>query len=77
MRGDVGVGDVVVVLDAGLAAELAPPVVDGVLHLGAGPFPTLSFERLAGRPDHQEAVHEGVVDRALQAVPLAKRAVVI
>ena len=43
VRGDVGVGDVLVVLDAGLAAELAPPVVDGVLHLGGHPLAGLSL----------------------------------
>ena len=71
------VGDVLVVLDAGLAAELAPPVVDGVLHLGGRPVADLLVQGRAGRPDHQEAVHEGIVDRPLQAVPLAKRAVVV
>ena len=55
----------------------SPPVVDGVRHLGGGPSSDLVVEWIPGRPDHQEAIHEGVVDRALQAVPLAQGAVII
>ena len=70
MRGDVDLGNILVILDACLAAELAPPVVDGVFHFGGRPLADLFVQLRAGRPDHQEAVHEGVVDRPLQAMRL-------
>ena len=67
----------VVVLDAGLAAELLPPVLDGVLHLGRPPTcrPSRSAALPVGRT-MRKRVHEGVVDRALQAGRFAQRAVI-
>ena len=50
-------------------------MVDGVFHLGGCPFAGFVIESKTGRPNHDETVHEGIVDRALQAMPFAKLAV--
>src|SRR5690242_18664696 len=66
--GDVGVGNGSVVLDGSRAAELESPFANGVGHGGGGPFANLVVHGLASRTDHDEGVHEGVVDGTLEAV---------
>ena len=64
--GDIGIGDRVIIFHACVAAELPPPMFDGVPHFGGSPVADFLVHRLAGRAHHQETVHEGVVDGALQ-----------
>ncbi len=71
---DVGVGDGSVLAHLGLAAELAAPFGDGVLLFGGHPGRDAGGQRRAGGRDEDEAIHEGVVDGALQAVDLVQAA---
>ena len=66
--GDVGIGDGSVVLGGSVAAELETPFSDGVGHCGGGPFADLVVHGFSGRTDHDEGVHEGIVDWALEAM---------
>ena len=67
-RGDVLVGDGRVVLEAGFAAELATPVFDGVGHFVLDPSARRVVHGLSRRADHDEAVHQRVIDGALEVV---------
>ena len=80
-QNQIAVGDVFVV-DGGIAlhpcfaAELGAPGVDCVLHLLLDPVAGLVVHWFAAGLNHHERIHEGIIDRALQIVPLAERAVV-
>ena len=76
MSGNVGISDRGVVLHARIASELPPPMLGGMLHFGRRPGPDLVVCGLAGRAHHKKAVHEGVIDRALQSMPLLQAAFV-
>ena len=75
MRRDVGGADLRIALDARLAAEEVHPLADGVVRLFVCPPAQRRRQRLPARPHEHEAVHERVVDRALQPVRLAEHAV--
>ena len=76
MGGDVGIGHGIVVFHPGIAAKLLPPVIDGMGHFSPRPGADPVVERPAGRSDHEEAVHEGVVHGTLKAMALAERAII-
>ena len=66
--GDVGIGDGDVIFDGRCTAELESPFANGVGHGIGGPLADLVVHGFAGRADHDEGVHEGVVDWALEVV---------
>jgi len=66
--GDVGVGDGSVVFNGRCATKLKSPFADGVRHGGGGPFADLVVHGFAGGADHDEGIHERVINRALDAV---------
>src|SRR5204863_7271536 len=51
-------------------------MIDGVLHLCTDPSADLVMQGSAGWPNHEKAIHESVVDRTLEPMTLAERAVV-
>ena len=67
---DVGVRDRRIVLQPDFAAILATPVFRGVPRFRGDPSSDRRVERLPGRPDEEEGIHERVVDRALQSMAL-------
>ncbi|MEZ5433531.1 MAG: hypothetical protein R3F31_20690 [Verrucomicrobiales bacterium] len=64
VAGEVGFAYLGVLLDRGEAAELLPPMLPGMGLLAFRPGPDGGIERGAGRLDHEEGVHEGVIDRS-------------
>ena len=61
-------------LHARLAAEEVHPLADRVVGLLLLPLPERPVTRLSRRTHEHEAVHERVVDRPLEPVPLAQTA---
>ena len=70
--GDVGGGQVDVVFNQRLAAELQFPVGQRLAKLRLGPLGGQAGHRLAGRSDHEEAIHERIIDWPLQAGALGQ-----
>ena|SRR5881394_1453509 len=69
---NVGIGDGSVVFYGSFAAELETPFANGVGHGGGGPVADLVVHGFAGGTDHDEGIHEGVVDGALEGVFLSQ-----
>src|ERR1051326_1984721 len=70
--GDIGIGNRRIVLHAGFATELQPPLADGIVHGEFGPVADFLVHWLSSGTDHDERIQEGVVNRTLQAVLLSQ-----
>jgi hypothetical protein len=66
--GYIGVGDRGIVLYGRIPAHLGTPEMDGVGFFGFCPVAYGFIHRAAGGINHYEAVHEGIVYRALEVV---------